>query len=385
MNNRSTLAPVNWRGARLGDVCVQDRRIVEPRSNEAKSRRYLSLEHVESGTGRILNAPISSPDDQGISTTFAFDDRHVLYGKLRPYLNKVALPTFSGRCTTEIIPLLPVDGIDRHFLAWLLRLPQTVSYAMAEKTGSRMPRADMNHLMGMQIRLPSEREQKRIAAVLNEQMAAVEKARAAAEAQGSELRRYVTNLLAESLSKVRSVRIGLAECLIETNRGVGETWSSYPVLGATREGLAPAKESVGKNPERYKLVEEGTIFYNPMRILLGSIAMIDRGDPVGITSPDYVVFKTDSRKLHHRWFYHWLRSPFGEQFIKSLTRGAVRERMLFRRLSDTSVEIPSIEAQQRVADALLVVRSAVQKIDETLAASELLPAAFLRRAFSGGL
>jgi len=74
--------------------------------------------------------------------------------------------------------------------------------------------------------------------------------------------------------------------------------------------LAPAKEPVGKDPTRYKLVEPGTIFYNPMRILLGSVAMIDEGDAPGITSPDYVVFTTRPGTLHPRWFYYWLSLRF---------------------------------------------------------------------------
>lgn len=58
----------------------------------------------------------------------------------------------------------------------------------------------------------------------------------------------------------------------------------------TRSGLAPARERPGKHAERYKPVTAGTVFYNPMRILIGSIAFVDDDDEPGITSPDYVVF-----------------------------------------------------------------------------------------------
>ena len=115
--------------------------------------------------------------------TFQFDQRHVLYGKLRPYLNKVALPFSSGRCTTEMIPLLPCEGIDRIFLAWLLRRQETVEFAMQGKTGSRMPRADMESLLMLKIPLSTFPQQKRIVALISEQIAAVEKARIAAEAE----------------------------------------------------------------------------------------------------------------------------------------------------------------------------------------------------------
>src|SRR5262245_51836059 len=97
-------------------------------------------------------------------------------------------------------------------------------------------------------------------------------------------------------------RLRLSECLQEITAGVGPSWPRYRLLGATRDGIAPAKEGVGRNPERYKLVEPGTIFYNPMRILLGSIAYLDEGEEPGITSPDYVVFRTRQGLVHLRWF-----------------------------------------------------------------------------------
>lgn len=142
---------------------------------------YISLEHVEPCSGRILREPSTPVEDVGISTTFRFSQKHVLYGKLRPYLNKVALPEFEGRCTTEIIPLAPSNEITREFLALLLRRDETVEHSMQGKTGSRMPRADMVQLLSLSIPLPPLSEQKRIAAILNEQMAAVERARTAAE------------------------------------------------------------------------------------------------------------------------------------------------------------------------------------------------------------
>ncbi|MDP2895065.1 MAG: restriction endonuclease subunit S [bacterium] len=175
--------PDGWRWVKLGEVCEQDRRIVEPNTVEADWLTYYSLEHIESETGRILKAPIEQVEDVGKSTTFRFDECHVLYGKLRPYLNKVALPDAPGRCTTEMIPLICSNEIDRVFLAWVLRRGETVQFAMQGKTGSRMPRADMDSLPTLEIPLPPLSEQRRIAGVLKEQVAAVEKARAAAEAE----------------------------------------------------------------------------------------------------------------------------------------------------------------------------------------------------------
>lgn len=177
------------------------------------------------------------------------------------------------------------------------------------------------------------------------------------------------------------MRTPLHECLVEVSKGVGPDWSQYRLLGATRAGLAAGKEAIGKSPERYKLVLPGSIFYNPMRILLGSIAFLDEGDAPGITSPDYVVFETRNGVLHPRFFYHWLRSVEGDAFIRSLARGAVRERLLFRRLVSGSLEIPPWEVQKKTADQLAVVEHLRAAADAQLGAVNGLLAFVLEEVF----
>jgi type I restriction enzyme S subunit len=171
------------------------------------------------------------------------------------------------------------------------------------------------------------------------------------------------------------------ECLEEVSRGVGSGWKGLPLYGATREGRAPAKEAIGKHPERYKPVEPGTVFYNPMRILLGSIAMLDEGEVRGITSPDYVVVRGRPGVLHHRVFYYWLRSTPGEQLIRDLARGGVRERILFNRLCQGLIPVPPWRAQVELAEQLALVPLARRAALDRVAAAEALPAAFLRDLF----
>jgi len=177
--------------------------------------------------------------------------------------------------------------------------------------------------------------------------------------------------------------IPLSEALIEVSSGVGPAWTRYRVLGATRGGLALAKEPVGKAPERYKLVEPGTIFYNPMRIMIGSIAMLDDGEEPGITSPDYVVVRPRPGILHHRWFYHWLRSEQGAEMIRSLARGAVRERLLFKRLARGAMTVPDWDSQVRAAGNLAITQKARTSAVAQLEAAKALPGAYLREVFEG--
>ena len=61
------------------------------------------------------------------------------------------MPSFEGKCSTEIIPLLPCECLDRRYLAYFLRSPNTVSRISAKVAGARMPRADMNFVLGLEL------------------------------------------------------------------------------------------------------------------------------------------------------------------------------------------------------------------------------------------
>lgn len=108
---------------------------------------------------------------------------------------------------------------------------------------------------------------------------------------------------------------------------------------------------------------------------------LDEGQTSGITSPDYVVFRTRPGVLHPKWFYYWLRSSDGAHFIRTLARGAVRERLLFRRLATGEILAPSFEAQRRFAEMISTVERARAAAEARLEATARLALAFLREAF----
>ena len=145
--------------------------------------------------------------------------------------------------------------------------------------------------------------------------------------------------------------------------------------------LTPVQSESSHRAERHKPVDPGTVFYNPMRILLGSIGMVDADDAMGITSLDNVVVRSIEGKLHYRRFYWWLRSWCGAELVKSLTRGAVRERMLFRSLASGSVRLPPWEAQVAAAETTLRIGQARRQVTAQLPSIGALPAAYLRCAF----
>lgn len=150
--------PGGWRWAQLGEIVEEDRIGIHVDDPAYAELPYLGLEHIEASTGKVLLSERDAKNASSKSNNFRFTTEHVLYGKLRPYLNKVALPEFSGRCTTEIVPLKPVF-VDRRWLAHLLRRQEVVDHAMRGKTGSRMPRTSMQDLMTLRVAIPPPPEQ----------------------------------------------------------------------------------------------------------------------------------------------------------------------------------------------------------------------------------
>ena len=138
----------------------------------------LSLEDIEPQTGRVIRRQTCLASALG-SAKCSFDGRHVLYSKLRPYLNKVVLPESNGVGTSELLPLLPDSArLDREFLAFYLRSPGFVDFAVANSRGANLPRIAMKALWAHEVPCPPLAEQCRIVARVKECMERVDEIRA---------------------------------------------------------------------------------------------------------------------------------------------------------------------------------------------------------------
>jgi type I restriction enzyme S subunit len=271
------------------------------------------------------------------------------------------------------------DLIDRDYLWFFLRASE--NYLISKGQGSTFESINASDLCSLEIPVQDIKIQRKIATKLKAQLAEVENAHKALESQKKEIVNLANAFIRESIEQSSVTEHRLGDVLEEVKKGIGENWQDYPVLGATRDGLAPAKEPTGKQPQRYKPVFCGTVFYNPMRILIGSIAFVDDDDEPGITSPDYVALQGKAGQVDSRWFYYWLRSPYGEQCINSLARGAVRERMLFNRLAEGSIMLPPYPEQLKVSKALAMLKPTKYAIQKQRDDLDKIPERLLAHAF----
>lgn len=121
--------------------------------------RYIGLASVASGTGQLTDA-IETASGQ----CFAFESGDVLYGRLRPYLNKVWLATFSGVCSTEFHVMRPFDKrkLRPEYLAVVMRTSLIVAQTKHMMTGNTHPRIANEDVANLLVPLTDEKIQQQI-------------------------------------------------------------------------------------------------------------------------------------------------------------------------------------------------------------------------------
>jgi type I restriction enzyme S subunit len=379
-----------WRSCRLGDVTQISSGLTLGRNLNGRSCRLVSYL-------RVANVKDGFLDLRDIKKTLAFDEE-IEGCRLQPgdvLLTEGGDPDKLGRGTYwqgEIEECLHQNhifrirfdqtNIDPAFLAFQFGSPYGKAYFLRHaKQTTGIATINKTVLSNFPLLVPPFAEQRRLAASLSTHLELVESATRASQLQRRELIALADAIISSSCQHGSSRRMSLGDALNEVRDGIGGSWKSHLVLGATRDGIALARERPGKHAERYKPVTAGTVFYNPMRILIGSIAFADDDDEPGITSPDYVVLKGKPGVVDSRWFYYWLRSPLGERCIQSLARGAVRERMLFNRLAEGEIEIPDHDTQVKASRALAPIKPLSAAIQEQITELELLPQKLLAQVF----
>jgi type I restriction enzyme, S subunit len=146
-----------WISCSIGDLIKLSKEKFEPLKGENKI--LLGLEHIEKHTGRILGQD-TSKNTKSTKTVFRSGD--VLYGRLRPYFNKITIPDFDGVCSTDILVFQETTNILNTFLKYFLMQGSFVKFTNQNMTGVGLPRISFGKISEFMIQLPSLMEQEQI-------------------------------------------------------------------------------------------------------------------------------------------------------------------------------------------------------------------------------
>ena len=148
-----------WLETTLGECCWFVGEKADPSSLEPETL-YVGLEHIEPGVSGIRQGGMAS---QVTSLVSRFRAADTLFGRLRPYLKKVAFAETDGVCSPEVLVLRAKPGVCLPgFLNLLASSPKAIDHAVALSAGSRMPRTSAADLASLSVLVPPLSVQHRI-------------------------------------------------------------------------------------------------------------------------------------------------------------------------------------------------------------------------------
>lgn len=387
-----------WTPVRLASVASLDALTATP-ADLSDDDLYIGLENIGPNGELIGLGDVRATSLRSNKNRFTSND--VLFGKLRPYLTKVARPTGAGVCSTDILVLRPSDALDRDYLYWWLRSPTVIEDATARSTGATLPRISPSTLGEFEIPVPPLAEQQRIVAKLDdveaEMFRLAEVTERSREASDELFHRIIEDQLAEFYSSYPVRRIGdvlavarggsprpIAAFLTSSSDGVN--WVKISDATASRKYIYETVEKI--KPEgvsRSRLVTSGDF------LLSNSMSF---GRPyimrtTGCIHDGWLVLSDREKQFDEDYLFQLFSSRRLYSEFSRRAQGSTVSNLNSALVSDVSIPVPPIKVQKGFATQVGEIEADVSRLAEltTIKASKLkdLRASALAAAFRGDL
>jgi len=145
--------PMGWEVKLFSDIAFVDTKMTTD-FEKYEDIPHIGIDNIEKETGELIN--YRCVKDSGlISGKYIFDDRHIIYSKIRPNLNKVALPSFIGLCSADAYPVLPnAENCNRIFLAMIMRSDVFLQQILAQSSRTNIPKVNKQQLLSVMMPHP---------------------------------------------------------------------------------------------------------------------------------------------------------------------------------------------------------------------------------------
>ena len=384
---------MKWPTGALDSIAILDRQSIHPSEAEAATP-YLGLEHLDGDGGIDCIQTVGSAGLK--SNKFRFSDRHVLFGKLRPYLRKIVRPEFSGVCSTDIIPILPKEGVSRDYLFYFLRTPDIVDLATSRCAGANLPRLGPKQLASFQIPLPPLAEQKRIAGILDAADAVRAKRREALAQLDTLLQSTFLDMFGDPVTNPK----GWEQCVVgdvvhaaKDGPHVSPTYAESGVPFLSTRHIKPGE--VVWEDLKYIDQDEANRQWKKCKPDFGDI-LYTKGGTTGIaarvtTSEPFAVWvhvallKPIVKKVHPIWIEAMLNSAYCYTQSQRYTHGIANRDLGLKRMVKIQMYLPPLAEQRGFAAVVESIEEQKARQRAHLAELDTLFASLQSRAFRGDL
>ncbi len=166
-----------WKRKSLGELVRVASGQVDPKDSEIAKILSVGPENIRSGGGLDITSLKTAGELEQISGKYAFDRNAILYSKIRPNLNKIALVDFDGICSADMYPIWVRDDRQtvRGFIFYVMNSERFVADATSRSFRTGMPKINRPDLESIEVLLPPLPEQRKIAEILRTWDDAIEK------------------------------------------------------------------------------------------------------------------------------------------------------------------------------------------------------------------
>ncbi len=185
--------PKHWEYCRFKDFMLLQ-------TTASNSNKKIGLENIESRSGKFVYTG-SEFEGNGI----AFSNQDIIYGKLRPYLQKVWLATFDGNAVGDFFVFRMKSNSCPSFVKYLMLSDGYTKETDGSTIGAKMPRVSSDFILTMHYCLPPITEQAAIASYLDHKCATIDTSISNAQHQIDLLQEYKQSLITEVVTGKRKV------------------------------------------------------------------------------------------------------------------------------------------------------------------------------------
>lgn len=398
--------PENWVWVRLGAVCYASKEKSNDFSNEIK---YIGLEHLEKDKGIVG----FSSADKVKSTKNAFQEGQILYGRLRPYLNKHDIVSFSGVCSTDILVFEASVLVANVLVDKFFNLPFFIEYVVANSKGINLPRVSEETVLNTTFPLPPLLEQQRIVERIEELFAKLDEAK-------ERLQEVANSFAVRKAAILHKVFTGELTQQWRRENGVSdESWEEKKleeVCSKITDGThnSPTNSLSGeymyvtaKNIKdtgidlsniTYVTKEVHKEIYSRCDVIYGDVLYIKDGATAGIATintlkeefsmlSSVALIRTDLKLAKNEFVKDYLNYR-KKEILKNISGSAIT-RLTLSKIKDILIPLPTLPEQHEIVrlidDLLARERAAQQATEQALASIDLMKKSILARAFRGEL
>lgn len=366
---------------------------------------YIGMENVSRDIGIINSLGISARYKSSAPRVFKGD---VLYGRLRPYLNKVAIAPSEAFASGEFIVMPPSEDVLGKFLQFRLLSQDFVEFAGTLDTGDR-PRVSWEQISKFQIDLPPVKEQHKIIKLLEDHLSRLDAALAdvkevkvkAAQFRRSLLQSAFTENLGPGATHLmtdwNTCKLSDVVELVSGFAYKSADWqdSGVPVLKITnvRNGRVALE---GCSYISKKLADESVNFQVKKGDLL--ITLTGEIGATGFYSQDFearlnqrvgkIVIKNE-REVDVKFVAYFLESPQAREIMWATAKGIAQANISPKEVLNLVVPLPPLEIQKKIVEILESHLSrldiSVSMADDMEKQSTALRRALFQAAFTGQL